>query len=435
MATTLNRKTLRANVTTGSAGATVSVTGAGFTPKIAIIRWGGAQTIPATPVSGNSNATTGHVNCGVGFACNDQGTTKFLVVAGQYDDNAASGGQSYGQTRTDCCVLQLSNAGAVVGKASLAFTSDGATLTILTAFTVDLAVDVTFLGGTAVEQCTLVTWNAATATGAQVVSTVSGSQSIRGDCIFALMGHATALNTTGRMDFSQGVVCVDSATDTGQGQWGLCFNGQNAFSLAVSSDYFSTTYPLLLVQDGGNYGSVARRANFTSRTAGSMTWNWVTVTATANLCGALVVQGPKCTAGGRDSAAGRGNFTETCNHQPKVILTVSGTAAAESIDTGSPLLGMGWCDDVTTSGQGYQSAAVFRGTAPSANSYGIYLGDGFGGYSFNGAVGYSRRIITIASNSFTHQETVNTPAGYGWVSLGDGVGTVASLFSRATVCN
>lgn len=242
------------NITTAAAGNTVAVTGLGFQPKAIIFWWSGrTEAVDA----GGSATLTG----GIGFAVS---ASSFCALAFRDVDGIGTSNTDQGQ-RDDACILETGDS-ANVGWADLqSMDSDGFTVEIIDAFTINLRVSYIAYGGSDITNAEIGRF---TATGAAPVNqSVTNAGGFRPDITFFCGGSSADPPVATTVSLFNFGVAIDASNEYtwSAGAANGSANGATA-SYCRAGECYST---------GTGAVGVTNRAEFVSHDASGFTINWL----------------------------------------------------------------------------------------------------------------------------------------------------------------
>jgi hypothetical protein len=241
------------NIGTGAAGTTTAVTGVGFQPKAIIFWWSGRT--ESTNAGGSASSQRG-----MGFAVS---SSSFCCAAIRDVDAAGTSNTDNGH-RDDACILECAN--AHVGWADIqSMDSDGFTLEILDAFSIDFRVSFIAYGGTDITNAEIGRF---TATGAAPVNqSIDNTGTFQPDITFFLSTNDADPPSVATTAFHGFGVATDSSHEY---VWAARASDA-ASSGATHSDNKSGECIARLT--GGT--AVDNRAEFVSHDSDGFTINWL----------------------------------------------------------------------------------------------------------------------------------------------------------------
>jgi hypothetical protein len=318
--------------TSGVDGATQTVTGVAFEPKAGIFILAGPQA--SGGVFGSDHWT------GIGIADDDGGQA---VMTAMSDHNSASSNTARAQS-SNLVVLAISTGGSTIASASVAFTSDGFTLTwVENTDTTAYRVLYYLIGGSDITGTDVVAWNSNSSTGNQSVTSVG----FQPDFLFNLggmgLGTTDPGSTSNRANMGVGFATTAASFST---SW-ASFDG-----VGTSDTYRYQRFDKFITGVSATTGTVFIEATLVQMLSNGFQVNW-SVTNGQYRQYTLAIQGGRHAIGvdtqRNDGVAGTKTISGLSVGDPvKGFLTASYGFTAQTTVQAEAELALGFTDENST---------------------------------------------------------------------------------------
>jgi len=303
-------------VTTGAVSTTFTVSGLAFQPQAIVFFWCGRAT---------AGQAEGDVKWGMGMAVSTTSRRAYTTQS----DHAAASAATDSMWRNDGCVVTLTTAGAVDGRADLdAITSDGFRLIVDDQFAVAQQVGWIAYGG--LDNVSITDVTQAAATGNQDVNVGFALNTGEDDKALIVLGNPPVAVNTANTDsvWSFGVAALDTPV-------GAILTGS---SVDPNDPTVTCSYCRTGETFGGAYNDlIFSRGTVTTWLSTGFRINWAEVSANQGRYSVLAMQGTgvRFFVGDATTATDTSNHQEATPYQPVGLLIGSSGKAQSTSDTAS----------------------------------------------------------------------------------------------------